>query len=228
MNSDAVNTYGSSFFEEDIATLLNECSKLFRVKQRVTLLMNKEKVSTKRWRQETLDAVREMSRNYGMRIGSSSHTAQAQELNNVIVVEDHPILEILVIHMLLWRHILLRMIHRKQPINILKINIRRIPVTIQKNIMRISKIMEKKTKMKMKETNMKREIMENMMKTRRRKTRKTNHQKNPLEKKKMKKRKIKKKTRNKHTLEEVKKNSPRPHSYQSHLENHLEVLLRIY
>lgn len=77
MKTDALNTFGSSLFEEDVANLLKDCSQLFRVKQRVNILMIKEKDNIEKVRQETLDTISKLVKNYGMRSNSSSHTTQA-------------------------------------------------------------------------------------------------------------------------------------------------------
>lgn len=73
--------------------MLNECSIMFIVKQRVNMLMTKEEEYVEKLMQENHDVIRKLARSYETRTSSSSHIAQTQELAIVVEVMDNIVLE---------------------------------------------------------------------------------------------------------------------------------------
>lgn len=65
--------------EDDKATLIEVYSKEFRVKQRVTILMGRDKDQVDKLKQEIVKTIRDIAEKFGMITASTSTTAQEKE-----------------------------------------------------------------------------------------------------------------------------------------------------
>lgn len=139
MKNEALVSYGSSLSQEEVANLLRECSTLFRVKQRVNMLMTKERDNIERVRHETQDIIRSLARNYGPQ-ELVLHPIQLRNMIMLLTLKQQIIQS--------W-NVLVRFMRRLQA-NSLKNNTRMVSIMYLKNIMNLLEIMVRKVKMKVK------------------------------------------------------------------------------